>query len=508
MYSYIDENLLLYIMFTEKEKIIFLEKGLDIAQVEKQIQNFIKGFPYANIVDAATINNGIKLIEDSEKRSFISIYDNFAKNNKITKFVPASGAASRMFKNLYGFLTQDISVEKDEFVNYFFNNIEKFAFFDELKNILDKDEIKVSEENIREIITNLLTEKGLDYGNLPKGLLLFHKYKNEIRAAFAEHLTEAGLYAKSKDEKSNIVFTVSPEHKELFKKLYEKLKQSYEKEYKTSFSIEFTEQLSSTNIIAVNIDNTVYKDENGDFLFRPGGHGALIENLNKIFSDIIFIKNIDNVVHEKYLSDTIEYKKIIAGVLIEKKNKIASYLKHIDNNNIDKLDEIKTFIVNDLNYKFPESKNVDFEICKSILNRPIRVCGMVKNEGEPGGGPFWVRNVDGSVQLQIVESSEIDKTDNNKLKIMENATHFNPVDVVCSAIDYKGNKFNLSDFVNHNAGFISEKSVNGFKIKAQELPGLWNGAMANWNTIFVEVPVSTFNPVKTVNDLLRDDHQA
>jgi len=490
-----------------KEDIVQLNnEGINPLKVEKQIQNFIKGFPYANIVDVATINNGIKLIENSEKRSFISIYDDFAKNNKITKFVPASGAASRMFKNLYGFLGQDISVEKDKFVNYFFNNIEKFAFFGELKKILDKNEIKVSEDNIREIITNLLTEKGLDYGNLPKGLLLFHKYKNEIRTAFAEHLTEAGLYAKSKDKNSDIVFTVSPEHKELFEKLYEKLKQTYEQEYETNFSIEFTEQLSSTNIIAVNLDNTLYKDENGDFLFRPGGHGALIENLNNIKSDLIFIKNIDNVVHEKYLSDTIEYKKIIAGVLIEKKNKIASYLKYIDNN-IDKLDEVKTFIVDDLNYNFPESVDVDFEICKSILNRPIRVCGMVKNEGEPGGGPFWVRNVDGSVQLQIVESSEIDKTDSNKMKIMENATHFNPVDIVCSTIDYKGNKFNLSDFVNYNAGFISEKSVNGITIKAQELPGLWNGAMANWNTIFVEVPISTFNPVKTVNDLLRKHHQ-
>lgn len=489
-----------------KEDIVQLEKeGIEPLKVEKQIQNFIKGFPFSDIVDAATINNGIDIIEDKNK--YISIYNDFVKNNTVTKFVPASGAASRMFKDLYSFLDKNISVEENEFVNHFYNNIENFAFFYELKNILDNNNIKISKENINEIITHLLTEKGMNYGNLPKALLLFHKYNNELRTAFAEHLVEAGLYAKSKAGKSNIVFTVSSEHKVLFQKLYEGLKQTYEKEYQTNFSIEFTKQLPSTNIIAVNLDNTLYKGEEGEFLFRPGGHGALIENLNKIKSDLVFIKNIDNVVHEKYLSDTIEYKKIIAGVLIEKKNKITSYIKHIDKNNIDKLEEIKTFIVNDLNYRFSESLNVDFEMCKSILNRPIRVCGMVKNEGEPGGGPFWVKNSDGAIQLQIVESSEIDKADKEKMQIMKNATHFNPVDIVCSTIDYKGNKFNLSDFVNHEAGFISEKSVNGVRIKAQELPGLWNGAMANWNTIFVEVPVSTFNPVKTVNDLLRKHHQ-
>ncbi len=482
-------------------------KGFNVKQVEKQINNFINGFPFTDIVDAATINNGIEIIDNNKKKQLISSYDKYVENNIVTKFVPASGAASRMFKNLYEFLDKEKSINDDEFVKYFYNNIKKFAFFDELNSILNEDNIKISEKNITQIISYLLTDKGMNYGKLPKGLLLFHKYNDEIRTAFSEHLTEAGLYAKSNSKTLNLVFTVSAEHKELFVELFKKLSSDYEQRFKIKFNIEFTEQLSSTDIIAVNKDNTAFKDKNGEFLFRPGGHGALIENLNKIQSKLIFIKNIDNVVHENYVSDTIEYKKILAGVLIEKQEKIAFYLKLIDTKTFIEIDKLKEFIEQELHYKFTKSIDINLEICKTVLNRPIRVCGMVKNEGEPGGGPFWVKNKDNSVQLQIVESAEIDKSDKNKMKILEKSTHFNPVDIICSITDYKGNKFNLSEFVNHNAGFISKKSINGMEIKAQELPGLWNGAMAYWNTIFVEVPISTFNPVKTINDLLRKPHQ-
>jgi len=482
-------------------------KGFNVKQVEKQINNFINGFPFTDIVDAATINNGIEIIDNNKKKQLISSYDKYVENNIVTKFVPASGAASRMFKNLYEFLDKEKSINDDEFVKYFYNNIKKFAFFDELNSILNEDNIKISEKNITQIISYLLTDKGMNYGKLPKGLLLFHKYNDEIRTAFSEHLTEAGLYAKSNSKTLNLVFTVSAEHKELFVELFKKLSSDYEQRFKIKFNIEFTEQLSSTDIIAVNKDNTAFKDKNGEFLFRPGGHGALIENLNKIQSKLIFIKNIDNVVHENYVSDTIEYKKILAGVLIEKQEKIAFYLKLIDTKTFIEIDKLKEFIEQELHYKFTKSIDINLENCKTVLNRPIRVCGMVKNEGEPGGGPFWVKNKDNSVQLQIVESAEIDKSDKNKMKILEKSTHFNPVDIICSITDYKGNKFNLSEFVNHNAGFISKKSINGMEIKAQELPGLWNGAMAYWNTIFVEVPISTFNPVKTINDLLRKPHQ-
>lgn len=486
-------------------------KSFDLQQVERQIRNFINGFSFAEIVEAATVNNGIKVIENSDKIKLISIYDNFVQKNKITKFVPASGAASRMFKNLYSFLEKDIPYIKDEFVNTFFKNINKFAFYNDLKESLEKNKGNISESNIKEIITNLLDDCGLNYGELPKGLLFFHEYEDEIRTAFAEHLVEASLYAQSNNKLSDIVFTVSDEHKKLFIKLFNEIKLTYENKYQTKYKIKFTEQLSSTDIIAVNRDNTVYRDSNGEFLFRPGGHGALIENLNEINSELIFIKNIDNITHQKYIADTIEYKKIIAGILVKNKQKIKCFLNLLDDNKVDKLDEVKSFIEVDLNYKIPKtvSKGLGYEVSlyRNILDRPIRVCGMVKNEGEPGGGPFWVENKDGSIQLQIVESSEIDISDNKKKQIMENSTHFNPVDIVCSTTNYKGDKFDLSKFVNHNAGFISEKSVNGKLIKAQELPGLWNGAMANWNTIFVEVPISTFNPVKTVNDLLRKHHQ-
>ena len=502
-------------MFSENEIRIINNEGFLLSQIENQIENFKNGFPFANITKAASLGNGIKELNVTEKLNLIKYFDNNSGNLNITKFTPASGAASRMFKDLFAFLDSDKNLSNNEFVNIFYSEIKEFAFYNKLSEQLSKHSIENKKENIKQIIEILLTEKGLNYGNLPKGLLLFHKYDNEIRTAFAEHLIEGVLYAKGKNNISNIVFTVSNNHKELFIELYNNLKSEYEKKYNITYNIEFTEQLRSTDTIAVNMDNSPFKNDMGEILFRPGGHGALIENLNKIESDIIFIKNIDNVVHQNHISNTIEYKKILAGELLRVKNIIFDYLKLIeDKENInDKLiNEIIKFTEEELciisQKKLNPNSEETINFLKDKLNRPIRVCGMVKNEGEAGGGPYWVKDNTNCIQLQIAESSEIDQSNNNTKEIMSNATHFNPVDIVCSTLDYNGKKFNLNNFINHEAGFISEKSINGKPLKAQELPGLWNGAMANWNTIFIEVPVSTFIPVKNVNDLLRPNHQS
>jgi len=495
-------------MFTETDLKQITKKGLTKAKVEQQIQNFINGFPFANLVKPATPNNGIIILNTEKTNEIIKFYKQESKNITISKFVPASGAASRMFKALFDFFNAD-NPNIDDFsdVKTFFNNIKQFAFYTELDYILNLLNIELKPDNYQKIIGLVLNDGGLNYGFSPKALIKFHKYKSGIFTSLDEHLIEAAKYAKNKEENSNLVFTVSAEHKQLFTNRISKLKLLFEKEFNVNYNIELTEQKSSTDIIAVDNNNKPFRNNDSSLLFRPAGHGALIENLNNIDSDIVFIKNIDNVVHQKYIDETIKYKQVIAGYLLAVKKQIETYLSGIDNAEYD-IEEIKNFVKTDLCIEFTDSykgfnTKQKLEYLKKKLNRPIRVCGMVKNEGEPGGGPFWVKEPDGTNQLQIIESAEID---NNAKGIVKNATHFNPVDLVCATKDYKGNKFNLLEFVNNKAGFISEKYKDGKQLKAQELPGLWNGAMANWITLFIEVPIITFNPVKTVNDLLRNVH--
>ncbi len=495
-------------MFTENDLKQITEKGLTKTKVEQQIQNFITGFPYADIVKPATPNNGILVLNNKRINEIVELYKNESKNITITKFVPASGAASRMFKALFEFYNaNNPNINNYTPVKEFFTNIKQFAFYSELEYILNILNIELKPENYQKIIGLVLNDGGLNYGFLPKALIKFHKYKSGVFTSLDEHLVEAAKYAKNELGKSNLVFTVSAEHKQLFNERIAKLKALFEEEFNVNYNIKLTEQKSSTDIIAVDSNNKPFRNNDGSLLFRPGGHGALIENLNDIDSDIIFVKNIDNVVHQKYIDDTIKYKQIIAGYLLIIKKHIEKHLVSIDKTDFN-LIEIESFVKSELCINF--SKNYDkynkeekINYLKQKLNRPIRVCGMVKNEGEPGGGPFWVKESDGTSQLQIVESAEISENDK---AILKNATHFNPVDLVCATKDYNGNNFNLLKFVNTNAGFISEKSKDGKRLKAQELPGLWNGAMANWITLFIEVPIITFNPVKTVNDLLREQH--
>ena len=497
-------------MFTQKDIEQIKHHGLDVETVKQQIENFIKGFPFAKIEKPASINDGILKFTDEETDNIASAYDEKIKDKTIVKFVPASGAASRMFKEYFAFTEKNQKLDENKQVEDFFNNISKFAFYEDLKSILDEQNIEINEQNIHKIVDILIDKNGLNYGHLPKALIKFHKYSDSEYTSLEEHLFEASQYAKNNKQEANLIFTVSPEHRSLFNNKINSIKHVFETKYNTGFSIKLTEQKPSTDMIAVDENNNVFRNSDGSLLFRPGGHGALIENLNEISADLVFIKNIDNVIHQDYASDVMKYKKLLASVLLDIQNEVFSYLRLIDENKAN-IKEIEEFTGKKLQIVLPEkysnfNNEEKLNYLKQKLNRPLRVCGMVKNEGEPGGGPFWVKHIDDSLQLQIVESAEIDKNDPKAQNILQSSTHFNPVDIVCSLRNYKGEKFDLSKFVNKNAGFISNKSKDGKTLKAQELPGLWNGAMYDWNTIFVEIPVITFNPVKILNDLLRKYH--
>jgi hypothetical protein len=494
-------------------------KGITLDKVNEQISCFEKGFPFLEIAHTATTEKGITLVSPEDTGKYIADWSEYSKGgHTIVKFVPASGAASRMFKDLFEFLEAIADLPENDFMKKFFINLHQFAFYDALdsacKKALDKRiDTLLSENRFKDVVRILLSPEGLNYGNLPKGLLKFHLYDNYARTPLEEHLVEGSMYAKSGGNAVNLHFTVSPEHRTLFEALVSAVKGKYERELGVKLTVSFSEQKPKTDTIAVNPDNTPFRDK-GNLLFRPGGHGALIENLNDLDADILFIKNIDNVVPDKLKPEESRYKKLLAGYLVYIQKRIFEYLNLIDSGSYsrEQLLEILYFTQNELNIKNPDIKYLeDAELVlylKKKLNRPLRVCGMVKNIGEPGGGPFFAVNPDGTISLQILESSQIDLNDPEKKEMFRQGTHFNPVDLVCAVKDYKGAKFDLTKYVDKNTGFISKKSKSGKELKALELPGLWNGAMSDWNTIFIEVPLSTFNPVKNVNDLLRPEHQA
>lgn len=493
-------------------------RGITEEQVEHQLDEIKQGFPFLKIEAAASIGKGIMSPTENEMNKYLSMWDTYLTGcHKIVKFVPASGAASRMFKNLYSFLDADYDKPTTEFEKEFFENIKKFAFKKELCNACKTNDGKcvtclMDNGEYKKIVENLLEEKGLNYGHLPKGLLLFHSYEEGPRTPMEEHLVEAAMYAQSEGQ-ANVHFTVSHEHLELFKKKVAEKIDMYAEKFGVKFNISFSEQKANTDTIAANPDNTPFRNEDGSLLFRPGGHGALIENLNDIDADVIFIKNIDNIVPDRLKGETVKYKKLLAGILVDLQTRAFNYLKLLDTGNYThaQLEEIIRFLQRDLCCRRNDIKELeDAELVIYLhnkLNRPMRVCGMVKNVGEPGGGPFLCYNQDGTISPQILESSQIDKSNEKYVQMFKEGTHFNPVDLVCATKDYKGNTFHLPDYVDRSTGFISSKSKNGRELKALELPGLWNGAMSDWNTVFVEVPIETFNPVKTVNDLLREQHQ-
>ena len=499
-------------MLTQQDLKQLAQKGISEQQIENQLGQFKTGFPFLKLEAAAAIGKGIVAPNAEEGKNYVAAWQDYkAQGKRVVKFVPASGAASRMFKDMFAFVDADYDVPTTDFEKKYFDNIEKFAFYEELDAICVKNQGKgikalMSDGQYKAVAANMLKAEGLNYGQLPKGLLLFHNYPEGPRTPMEEHLVEGALYAASNGE-AHVHFTVSHEHMELFKQKVAQKADGYAKKYGISYDITFSEQKPSTDTVAANPDGTPFRNSDGSLLFRPGGHGALIENLNEIDADIIFVKNIDNVVPDRLKGDTVDWKQIIAGLLVTLQKQAFEYLRLLDAGATDaQLQEMARFVADNL-CTDAKGNRVDADYLRKKLNRPMRVCGVVKNVGEPGGGPFLTYNQDGTVSLQILESSQIDKSNQAYMEMFTKGTHFNPVDLVCAVKDYQGKPFDLPKYVDPTTGFISQKSKSGKELQALELPGLWNGAMSDWSTIFVEVPLSTFNPVKTVNDLLREQHQ-
>jgi hypothetical protein len=514
-------------MFTHHDTEYMLARGISPETAMRQIENYKSGFPFVDLIAPATPGHGIQQVEEQTAEELASRYHSALKGRDILKFVPASGAASRMFKSLFEFRdhiknkSDDTALFADRSFNSAYNflmNIRHFAFHNDLEKGLEADGKELTKllenKDYSAVFDYFLGESGLNYANLPKGLLKFHLYRDEApRTALEEHLAEAAHYASNDRNHASVHFTVSPEHMKGFKNLVESVKHQYEERFGVKFNIEFSIQKPSTDTIAVDLNNEPFREKDGSLLFRPGGHGALIENLNDLNADIVFIKNIDNTVPDRLKAATYLYKKVIGTMLAELQGEIFHMLVTLDQTELHetRLIEMAVYCNEKIGIRMPDNftslgLKEKTKMLHNSLNRPIRICGMVKNEGEPGGGPFWVKDRSGNTSLQIVETSQINLKDEGQARILQASTHFNPVDLVCGLKNYKGENFNLPDFVDPSTGFIAEKSKDGRQLKAQELPGLWNGAMAGWITLFVEVPVITFNPVKTINDLLRKEH--
>ena len=513
------------------------QRGSSVQAVEEQIDRFKKGFPWMKIVAPATPQRGILVLDEAQADAAVKYYEGAQINGKC-KFVPASGAASRMFKDLFSgldALKDGKELSDDAPAAKFVDRIAEFAFY--TPELFGEKTCKCPEYR-KDVLSKTLTDEGLGYGSKPKGVLKFHKYTDgEIRTAFAEHLVEAQNYMRNEDGSANLVVTISPEHQHLFEEAYAEVKSAYEAKYSVKYNINFTFQDKATDTIAVDVDNKPFRTEKDELLFRPAGHGALIYNLDKLEEEVVSIKNIDNVANERLLPETATWKKVLLGKALELRDIIFNYLRELDIRTGDYItdlrvdvpaygkigdedvyqrpevqelcDEIEKFLNDVLCIKMPQVDTCKERVqaIREKLNRPIRVAGMVKNQGEPGGGPFIIAEKDGSTSLQVLESVQINMSDDHARNALASATHFNPVDIVCCLHDYKGQSFNLLDYVDEDAGFISSKSYQGRELKALELPGLWNGAMSKWNTLFVEVPLDTFNPVKVVLDLLRPAHQ-
>ncbi|MDD3108827.1 MAG: DUF4301 family protein [Alistipes sp.] len=486
-------------------------KPEDVAQIEahgqtcegvtQQLHWFAEGFPYLPIRRTAVVGDGILRFSTDQMERFRHLYRQCRTEREIVKFVPASGAATRMFKALFEYLNAD---QSSSAVDEVLRHIDEFAFSDLLHGLAGE------ERDPHRMIELILTDKGLNYGQLPKALILFHHYAEGARTAFEEHLSEGAMYAAGAQSEVRIHVTVSPEHLKEFQRLEQWMVPLYEKRYGVHYRIEYSFQKPSTDTVAVTPQQELFRDDAGHLVFRPAGHGALIENLNEVDADLIFVKTIDNVAPDRLKADTITYKEALAGLLLSVQQRCFDLLNLLEQGDFTREQEMEEFVGKSLCRTLPHdyykaSTVQRIEILRSILNRPIRVCGMVKNEGEPGGGPFWVDAQDGSESLQIAESSQIAP---HQQGLMTEATHFNPVDLVCGVRNYRGEKFDLTRYVDPKTGFISSKSFQGRSLKALELPGLWNGAMAQWNTLFVEVPITTFSPVKVLNDLLRPQHKA
>jgi hypothetical protein len=505
-------------MFSEKDLQQIRSKGISMDEINRQISYFQKGFPFADIVKPVIPGNGVMMLNEGDLKHFQDHFEESAPDFRMIRFVPASGAASRMFKSLFNAIDhlkgKDLKakwkwIAENSELDRLFKKLEEYPFYEDLPQTKKRDPLL--------ILQQLLDSEGLNYANKPKGLLKFHKYSREDRrTAFEEHIREAGMYCVNRSGTVLMHLTVSPDHLDGFQEEAARILPAIEEETGITTELSFSFQKPETDTIAVDLENNPFRNSDGTLLFRPGGHGALIRNLDALDADIVFISNIDNVAPDRLKGLRVKQKQVLGGVLLDIRSKLYDNLMQIEGDKMpdrSRLGQMAAFLEESLGITIPaklagRDENELKEWLFSTMNRPVRVCGMVRNEGVPGGGPFYVRSESGDVTLQIVESSQVDRGNPEKVKLLQESSHFNPVDLVCSIRDYKGKKFNLTGFVDHNAGFISEKSEGGRSLKALELPGLWNGSMAGWLTLFVDVPVETFSPVKTVFDLARKEHQA
>ncbi|MDI9569845.1 MAG: DUF4301 family protein [Pseudomonadota bacterium] len=490
-------------------------EGLSVALVEEQLALFRRGVSHSELLRPCRTGDGIEVIDPGMEERLTSRYEQAAAAGRCLKFVPASGAASRMFKDWFQGMEEPWRGD-DPAAVAFLANLPRYPFYEDLRRVMarrgeDPDACR-REGRYESLLSYILTSRGLDYGRLPKALLKFHRYPDGSRTALEEHLTEAALYATDNRRVSRLHVTVSPEHRLVVTDFLQETRPRYEALFGLSYDVAVSCQETATNTIAVDMDKRPFRTEKGRLYFRPGGHGALLGNMNELDGDIVFLKNIDNVVPDRLKGVTVCYKKLLAGLLLERQEEIFRHRHSLEGGHVDgeilaagdRFCRERLHIVFPDDYRrWPPERRKEFQLRK--LDRPIRVCGVVRNEGEPGGGPFWVRDADGGRSLQIVEEVQVDPHSESQQAIWGSASHFNPVDLVCGIRDYRGRKYDLRRFVDPGAVSIARKSEKGRDLQALELPGLWNGSMADWNTIFVEVPIATFNPVKTVADLLRPE---
>ena len=512
--------------FSDRDLKQIKEMGLTPGKVLSQIESFKKGFPFARLNRPCTVGDGIHVLSRPDLDRYADAYSEAALAGRAMKFVPASGAASRMFKAFLTLYSRYETITEKEVsqgtdsdhraVQEFVRGLKRFAFYEDLRNAMARTslglEALLEKGDYKPILESLLTTKGLGLADVPKGLIPFHAYPGHSRTAFEEHLVEGAAYTRDRKGGVRLHFTVSPEHEPSVRQHLQSVRSLYETSGVT-FRIEFSNQKASTDTLAVGLDNLPFRDRDGALVFRPGGHGSLLENLCDLSGDILFIKNIANVLPDRLKQETVSYKKALGGLLIELQKTIFTYVEKLVAGEADRvvLADMIGFMKDRLFIMIPDglerqSREEQVRFLVSRLDRPLRVCGMVKNQGEPGGGPFWVEQEDGTCSLQIVESSQVDMGSPEQKKILGSSTHFNPVDLVCAVRNYREEPFDLRRFVDPDTGFISMKSKDGRDLKALEHPGLWNGAMADWTTVFVEVPLATFSPVKTLNDLLRKEH--
>jgi hypothetical protein len=500
-------------------------RGISAEAAASQLRLYAQPPPPARLLRPCSPSDGIRCLEPGQAQGLASRYDEQAASMRVTKFVPASGAASRMFRALLAVLGssgrpgRDALLERSasgdgdaRAVLEFLDGLERFAFHPDLAEEVARrgaDIAVACRDDVKTVLAALLEDDGLAYASLPKGLLVFHRDGAERRTAFEEHLVEAAEYARGEGGVCRLHFTVSPEHEGRFRDLLDRVRGRYEARYGVRYEVEFSHQKPSTDTIAVDPEGKPFRDRRGNVLLRPAGHGALIANLGDCDADLVFVKNIDNVAVGTWLPVTVLWKRALAGALLELRDEVFAHRRAVEAGGESAVRSAVHFVAQTFGAAIPESSSNEelARLACDALDRPLRACGMVSSDTNPGGGPFWVADSSGRASAQVVESSQVDRSDAGQTAILESARHFNPVDLVCITRDWKGRPFDLSRFIDHQAVFIADKSQDGRPLRSLERPGLWNGAMAGWNTVFVEVPLETFNPVKTVNDLLLPAHQ-